>query len=247
MSSIYRLADAAAEMASLGSSVHHIGCLRACLDPASDLAALNFAIPWASPWSYEQVRLAIARLRQVFGDHQRSLRVSFVRDAWPWLPSLLEDAGLVVESAVDLMVCTPETFRPSWHGHTVSLLDAAHPEPFVEVEAAVFPEETAEPRLVSYQIANGFWRCAAAYAEGRPVAAGSLVPQGRVAELAAMATLAGYRRQGYGSALASLLIHSHFSDGGDLVWLGATSPPARRVYASIGFRDAGSRVTFAQA
>ncbi len=245
MSSIYRLADAAADMAACGTSVLHIGCFRACLDPSSDLAALNYAVPWVSPWTYEQARLAVLRLREVFAGHQRTLRISLPRQAWPWLAPLLESADFTAESEIDLMVCTRETFHtvPS---RDVSIVDALDPAPFAAIQAEVFPEEPNEPALVSYQIAQGFWRCAVAYEEDAPVAAGSLVPQGRIAELAAMATLPHYRRQGYGSAIASLLVQTHFNSGGDLVWLAVSNPAAASVYEKIGFRPAGSRVTFAE-
>ncbi len=247
MSSLYRLADGAAEMAALGTRVEHIGCFRACLDSSSNLAALNYAVPWASPWSYEQVRLAAARLTSVFQGEGRLPRVSFVREAWPWLAPVLGDCGFALESSIDLMICTPETRRPTTARHAVSFVEPDRTGPFVAVQNEVFPQDESDPALVRYQIANGFWRCAIAYMDGSPAAAGSLVPQGRLAELAAMATIGRFRRRGLATAIAAALIESHFEAGGDLVWLGAANPAAVAVYEPVGFRAAGSRVTYALA
>lgn len=246
MNPVYRLADGAADMVALGASLHHVGCFCACLDAASAEPALNYAVPWVSPWSYEQVRLAVARLEELFTAAGRTLRIEFIAEAWPWLGSLLEEEGLRRQSSVELMVCTPETFRPvrADFVRRVDAADLAAVAGFASVENAVFPDDACEPELVRYQIEQGFWRCAVAAADGEAVAAGALAIAGRMAELAAMATLPDWRRRGLGAAIASHLVAAYFSAGGDLVWLALGSGAAASVYARVGFRPAGRRVSY---
>lgn len=241
MNPVYRVADAGAEMATLGATVHHVGCFLACIDPACDFPALNYAAPWASPWSYEQVRLGIARLREIFAAANRRPRIEFLDEAWPWLGPVLSDCGLERICETNLMLCTPLTFVDGPAG------DVRMPPPqadFLAVQNGVFPEDPGDLATIAYQMEQGFWRCAVAYDGGAPVAAASLVPQGRTAELAAMATLPDHRRRGFASAVARGLLRRHFAGSGDLVWLAVANADAVPLYTGLGFRQAGKRVHY---
>ena len=74
---------------------------------------------------------------------------------------------------------------------------------------------------------------------GVPVAAGMVLPvRAGVAELAGIATLAGYRRQGFGRLVTEVLIEVAVERGADLIVLTTDDPAARQLYLSVGFRAA---------
>lgn len=80
---------------------------------------------------------------------------------------------------------------------------------------------------------------AAETADG-PVAGGTAIPRGRVAELAGIATLPTYRRRGIAALVTSELARAARARGVEVVMLSADSDAVARVYERIGFERVGA-------
>jgi predicted GNAT family acetyltransferase len=73
------------------------------------------------------------------------------------------------------------------------------------------------------------------------VASGSYQPMGEFAEIMAVATLPSARRRGLAGALTALLArHAHDEAGVRTVLLSAQDDDVARVYARVGFQQAGT-------
>lgn len=245
-----RIAECAVQGASLGRTVVPVGPFRACLDPSTDMVFLNYVVPVWALGSSEETHDQLSQLRAVFHENKRRLRFEFIDGIWPQLVAELERFGLELQLRVPLMSCTPDQFlgssAPNVEVRMVDASDERAVMEFFKVQRGAFgmPDaaiEQSEVDQLRHQIENEFWRCAVAYVDGTPAGAGSLVITGTVCELAGVGTADNYRRRGVASTVNSALITSHFSRGGDLVWLSAADDQARAVYQKIGFTVIGDQ------
>jgi len=242
-----RIAECAVNAAGMGRTTLQVGPFRACLDPSSDLVYLNYVVPVWALFTRDETLQQLSQLRDHFHENSRRLRFEFVDGIWPELREYLGEFGLVVQQALPLMVCTPDTFRPfrcpCVRTNLVAAGDRQQHRLFCMLQSQGFSmeREPSEEELhqIRIQIENGFWQCVIAELNGEPAGVGSLVPWGPVTELAGVATLPDLRRCGVASALSAFLVESHFAGGGDLVWLTAATEEARAVYRNIGFEDVG--------
>ena len=96
-------------------------------------------------------------------------------------------------------------------------------------------------------IRDGHLVMVAAETEAGPIAAGSAVPRGAVAELAGIATLPAWRRRGVGAMVTAALTHAAAAVGVETVFLSAGDEDVARVYERVGFCRVGSVGEAAQA
>lgn len=121
----------------------------------------------------------------------------------------------------------------------------------VSVDAAAFGEdlETDRPWIEPHLGAAGV-ETAIALLRGKPVATGyTLRTDGRAGPalyLGGIAVLAAFRRRGVAAATASWLLQRGFAAGADLAHLHADSEQSARVFARLGFQDAGELDVYAE-
>jgi ribosomal protein S18 acetylase RimI-like enzyme len=82
----------------------------------------------------------------------------------------------------------------------------------------------------------------AAFVDGAPVAAGSLLldDQAPMAEIVAVGTVPSHRRQGIGRALTQALVADARARGISTVWLSAADRAVAALYERLGFEQIGT-------
>ncbi|MDQ3701991.1 MAG: GNAT family N-acetyltransferase [Chloroflexota bacterium] len=259
-----RLEDNASGAAARGRESVECGPFRALLDPSTDMVWLNYAVP-ISPGALlpgPALETALADLRHAFQARGRRLRFEFTAGLWPTFPTLLEQAGLVLQARHPLMVCTPADFTPVRPpGVQARLLDGADRPAlatFLTVRQQGFADLFAPADLASasdppqaraidelrQELESEQVRAALATVDGIPASAGVTAPLLGIAELAGVATVPQLRRRGGATALSSALVRDHFDRGGEIVWISAGDAIAQAVYERIGFRLVGARLNY---
>ena len=121
----------------------------------------------------------------------------------------------------------------------------------VDLDAAAFghPRDEARPWLAPRLGADGF-TVALASLGGEPAATAYSVrtdgPAGPAVLLAGVAVAEPLRRRGIGAAISSWLLARGFAAGARLAHLQADTDAAARVYARLGFADAGALEVFTE-
>ena len=145
-----------------------------------------------------------------------------------------------------LMGLDPEDFTPvpTAAGVEVRAAGAADLEAVLRIDAPVFGEDPAlerpwlEPHLGARDV-----DVVLASLDGDPVGTGYALRTddraGPALYLAGVAVLPGARRRGIGAAISSWLLERGFAAGARLAHLHADNDAAARVYARLGFEDAG--------
>ncbi len=234
----------------------NVGPFMAAFHRDSDLVWYNYAVPNA-PTANDLacVSDAVGRLRQLFGERNRTLRFEFFEALWPLLGPALETCGLKLQGKRPLMLCAPSDLqRVTASGFSVNSLDeGADEETLTEFVIAakvgfamdspeVQPKEIVEQRR---HLRSGRLRCAFARMNRRMVGVGTLVVGNE--ELVGVGTLPEFRRRGVAASVSSHLIAEHFAHGGKVVWLTTGDAAAEAVYRKIGFRPAGVRLHYTDA
>ena len=218
----------------------------------------------ASPWSNYAIpdqpvtgdlTAPLAALIAVFRSRQRLPRFEFIEEFAPDLAPVLAAHGFVEEMRALLMVCTPATYQPAPPVADVTVIEltAAAPltaiQEFLTVQRRGFSNDEAS--AVTADDAQGFrqrfqtMRLFAAYADGQMVSAGCLQPTFHgVTEIAGIATLHAFRRQGIATLLTGYAVQVAFVAGLEAVFLTAGSAAAGRVYERVGFRTVGSGLAY---
>ena len=80
-------------------------------NPGEDLRFYNYGVPVEAVSCLPDG--ALASLRAVFAERNRLLRFEFIQEAAPDLASALASAGLAEEGRNPLLVCTPDSLRPT--------------------------------------------------------------------------------------------------------------------------------------
>jgi GNAT superfamily N-acetyltransferase len=176
-------------------------------------------------------------------------RFEFSLLRWPDLPPLLALAGYALEEQTPLLVAEPASFRPR-AGANVRWVRPEEDLAFIgsvmrqglEIRGgAPSADEVFELRET---LALGLG-LAYAELEGRPAGTGCSFPIGPVTELSTISTIPTRRRRGVAAALVSFLVAEHFAGGGTLAWAATPDPIAHGLLQSLGFDDAGIRVSYA--
>jgi ribosomal protein S18 acetylase RimI-like enzyme len=200
--------------------VEVVGPFRAIPGRTGALVGFNYALP-VDPLD-ERLPAAIGALRARYRALHESLRLEFNEETWPELPPALERAGLVLESRNPLMACGPDEFRPITAGSVVVR--------FLEVDLRHPSTLRAVGEL-----------------DGEVAGRASLGTVAGVAELYGVVTDPPFRRRGVAATICSALVERLFRDGGSLVFLDAENAGAAALYAGLGFRRIGDRLTYAEA
>ncbi len=222
-------------------------------DSASPYA--NYAIPNGRFTS--KPSKALANLRTVFANHQRQPRFEFLADFAPELALILQQNGFVAEDRTQLMVCTPETFRPVLPSpelsiHQIVAADALDiVKAFVTVQRRAFggddvaaaTEQEAVDHWARYGRSPMFLACH----NGQAVGVGSLThPFDNLVEVAGIGTLAAFRGMGVGTAVTSHATQSAIDQGTDTIFLTAADARAGRIYEHVGFKTVGFALAYGE-
>jgi predicted GNAT family acetyltransferase len=186
--------------------------------------------------------------------------LEWVVETAPALVPAAEGAGLRVEFK-PLLALTSTPAEVSATGVTVRVLDSddvALPAAIAAVDVGfqsrgtAIGQEGVEHRdlrmgqlidridFVRRLIQAGHQIVVAAETTDGPVAAGTAIPRGGVAELAGIATLPAWRRRGIAALVTSELARAARVRGAELLMLSADSDAVARVYEGIGFERVGS-------
>ncbi|MFE9553046.1 GNAT family N-acetyltransferase [Streptomyces sp. NPDC006703] len=196
---------------------------------------------------------------------QRELGVpeafEWVAEVSPALRAAVEESGLAVHEH-PLMVLDPGAPAAGPHP-LVRILDAADPLlhaalvvphlAFAAPGTAVGPAGPCElaaeitaragdgrAEQVADRIRAGRSGVAAAFENGLPLCSGMHNPVGPVTEIAGLGTLPSARRRGLGRAVTAALIADARARGARTVFLSAGDEDVARMYATLGFRPAGT-------
>lgn len=218
------------------------------LNPHTASLGHNYAIPLdgASPSQAE-----IAELVALFVRHDRVPRLEYVTGAATVeTEAALLAAGFTLDQRLAMLACLPGAAiaLPEPEGIVIStvsddadLFDAASVQHAAYGEAAP-PGAHAVDRLRALIGRGGLVALARDAAAGRPCGAGLVTePLAGVAEIAAVATEASYRRRGIASCLSSMLTRSAHDRGAVLVFLDVEGPAEEAVYVRAGYSRAGER------
>ncbi|HXN00342.1 MAG TPA: GNAT family N-acetyltransferase [Candidatus Dormibacteraeota bacterium] len=200
-------------------SVEVIPPFRAIPGRSGELVGFNYALP-VDPLD-ERLPAAIDALWARYRALREPLRIEFNEETWPELGAALERAGLVLETLNTLMACEPQEFRP------------------FAAPSVVVGFLESDPRRASTLRAVG-------ELDRQVAGRASMGTVDGVAELYGVVTDPPFRRRGVAATICSALIERHFHDGGTLVFLDAENPGAEALYASLGFRRIGVRLSYAE-
>ena len=196
-----------------------VGPFRAIPGRTGELVGFNYALP-VDPLD-ERLPAAIVALRARYRALHEPLRLEFNQETWPELAAALEIAGLVLESRNPLMACEPDAFRPTTAPSVVVR--------FLEVD----PRHPSTLRAVGEL-------------NGEVAGRASLGAVAGVAELYGVVTDPPFRRRGVAATICSALIERLFAGGGSLVFLDAENAGAAALYAGLGFRRIGNRLSYTE-
>jgi ribosomal protein S18 acetylase RimI-like enzyme len=199
--------------------VEVVGPFRAIPGRTGELVGFNYALP-VDPLD-ERLPAAIDALRSRYRALHQPLRLEFNQETWPELAPALEGAGLVLESRNPLMACEPDAFRAMTASSVVVR--------FLEVD----PRHPTTLRAVGEL-------------DGEVAGRASLGTVAGVAELYGVVTDPPFRRRGVAATICSALVGRLFRDGGSLVFLDAENAGAEALYAGLGFRRIGDRLSYAE-
>jgi len=195
----------------------------------------------------------IAELISVFVAHDRTPRFEAVAGAAPDAEAALIAAGFTMDQRLATLACgideaivlaMPEGIAIQLVSADNDLLDA------VDIQNKAYGDPASAglhdvARLQAMINRGGMVALARDTSTGRPCGAGLVTdPQAGVAEVAAVATHAAYRRRGIASSLASLLTRSAHERAAELVFLDVVGPAEDAVYLRAGYRRSGDRVWY---
>jgi predicted GNAT family acetyltransferase len=218
----------------------------------------------ASPWSNYAIpdlpvtgdlTDALTGLVDIFRNHERLPRFEFIEEFAPDLTPALTAFGFSKEMRALLMVCTPATYQLPQPIPDVIVTMLKHEEPlpiireFLTVQRRGFgaDDASAVSMIEAEQFLQRFQttQLVAASVDGKLVSAGCLLPaHAGVTEIAGVATLRAYRRQGIATRLVAHAVQTAFDQGLEAVFLTAGSAEAGRVYEGVGFRTIGSGLAY---
>jgi hypothetical protein len=202
-----------------------------------------YASPARPTTDQDGLRSDLAALARLFAERGHRLRVEFALLAWPELPPALEALGLEPEEETPILVCAAAGFRPRPAGDLgVRWVGGSDDPAFIaQVMRQGFEVRGAAPGLT---LPGAPVRVAYAELDGRPAGTGCSTPIEGVTELSAISTLPSQRRRGVAIRLTSFLAGAHFAAGGELAWAASPGPHVAALLQTLGFDDAGVRVSW---
>ncbi len=217
--------------------------------PADARPWLNYAAPEEPPGG--GVREFLPRVEAAFHGRRRAPRFEFLDDFAPDLAPALRTAGYADEGRPRVMTLAPEELRTPRlpPGLTLRAVGpdgpAAMARRFLAFQRRLFG--LGDPAAVTQMDADVFLaglgegRAFVARFDGRVVATGMFThPVAGLSEVVGVATLEEFRRRGIGAAVTHAAAAASFARGASAVVLSAADEEAARMYARLGFNDAGA-------
>ena len=210
--------------------------------PTNGRSWANFALPDVSANSPAQDGLR--RLQTLFPEHDRTPCLRFIQEIFPHLPPILRSSGWIEVERPQVMICTPDTFRPAPGVLGLSITSFSQQSSVEEMcegldtTALGFnPQaERATPQEAEeFRQNHLFSRTYTAHLQEQPVGAGKFteIHQGWT-ELGGITTLSPFRRLGIAAVVTAFLTQEAFRQGATHAFLLADKQ-ASRVYERVGF------------
>ena len=229
-----------------GEERERVGPFLATFTPSTDHPKRNYAIPddGATP-SVEE----IVALVTLFRGRDLQPRLEYAERAAPELEGILRDAGFGIEARLPVLTCAPDWLRdlepPAGVQIADALTDVDHSDAIVVAANAYgsahpAPDASAVAGRRALVARGGGVVIAREIGSGRAVGSGlHPPPRASVTEVAAVATVEGFRRRGVASSLTQRLSAHAFDVGARVVWLTAEHPEEAHAAERAGFRDSG--------
>jgi GNAT superfamily N-acetyltransferase len=231
--------------AAAGRSTERVGPFLATFSPGSANPYLNYAIPddGAHP-----SRSEVDALTSAYRRRELLPRVEFMADTAPAAERALLAAGWSVERRIPVMLCPPGSAVVPPVPAGIELVVPASDDDIRGMLAAQYeafgqPAEVADAEIGRTRerlLAGGFAVLARDAATGEP--AGGGVAEAIVAgttEVAGIGVRSSFRRRGIGAALTAFLTAAAHEAGAHTVFLTPAGVPEQRIYARVGFAQAG--------
>lgn len=223
------------------------------LHPTSDFLYFNYAIP-DTPAAGD-LRAPLARLRAAFREHGRRPRFEFIEEFAPALGPILRDSGFIENQRLQLMVCTPASYRaaPAVPGLRIAPLTSASTptdvRDFINTQRQSFDPDGAplatDTDVAEFALGGGNIVNYLARLDGRAVAVGSyMTPFNGMTEVAGIGTLSAFRRRGIAAAVTAQATRDAFARGVEIACLSAADERAGRVYERVGFAPVATMLAF---
>ena len=214
--------------------------------PSEELTFFNYGIPNLP--EITTVGTALVTVRNEFANRNRLARFEYLEAFNPHLAAILKQNGFIEESRQYLMVCNVETVLST--ANVANLVietitensDVSSAQRFLSIQSWGFGGD--ETKAATKESAQQFLRM---LGQGRaylgllaekPVAVGMITePYNGICELAGLATLPDFRRQGIATAIASNAVVQAFDRDVESVFLTAADEQAGRVYQKVGFEN----------
>jgi predicted GNAT family acetyltransferase len=219
-------------------------------DPGSEI---NYALPNTSE-SNGDLQESLTHLQTIFAEHDRRPTLRFIAEIFPQFLSPLASSGWFERERLQIMICTPATFRSAPAVFGLSIITLSHESSLQEIregldanvlgfdpQAQRATEEDAKTFREQLIASRAF----TAYLHDQPVGAGMFthIHEG-CTELVGITTLSAFRRRGVGTSLTASMTQSAFTQGVALVFLIAANEQASHVYERVGFRPAATLLEY---
>lgn len=227
------------------------------INPDSDSPWNNYAIP-DEPVTGDMAS-TIDALCVAFRAQERQPRLEYIDEFTPALAPALAAYGFTEEMHTQLMICTPATYLmapPSATLHIDRIPDNGSLELFQDlmtVQSRAFGDDNA-PRVdvveadqfrTRFASTQFFAAWLTEHQKQSMVSVASLMaPFDGITEIAGIATLQAYRRQGIATALTAHAVQQAFAQGITGVFLTAADAAAGRVYERVGFYTIGTGLAY---
>lgn len=214
--------------------------------------ASNYAIPDASGSS--DLQDSLTRLLTIFTERARNPSLQFIEEVFMHLTTVPRSSGWSKVERSQVMICTPETYRPAPDVLGLAITTLSHESSVEEIcegldtnalgfdpqaERATIheAEEFRQDLILS--------RAFTARLQEQPVGAGMFtdIHEG-LTELVGITTLEPFRRRGIAAALTAYMTQIAFHQGATLVFLIAADEQAGRVYERVGFHPHATHVVY---
>ena len=197
---------------------------------------------------------ALTKVRDQFIKRGLLPRVQYMDAYSPSLTRILHENDFELLSQVEIMVCTPDSYRPvpSMPGLTTTTLsqdsDLEAVKQGVTTHRLGFtPQGTqlmnTDPELFRQSLVSS--RAFILRLNGEPVTTGMFTSvQDGVTELTGISTIPAYRRRGFGAYLTGTMVQVAFSRHVDLVFLAVPDDETATVYKRVGFKSQAMLLTY---
>jgi len=214
--------------------------------PSDPLTFFNYAIPNVP--KFDDIGDALKVMRTEFSKRNRRARLEFIQEYNPQLVATLRPNDFIEEARQCLMICTAEKYSPVSNTSELVVEEITEKtkvgdaQKFLAIQRKGFGGKETEAvtgiEAKHFLRMLGKGRAFVGFIEENPIAVGMFSePHNGISELAGLATLEAYRRQGVATAITTLAVKRAFDQGVEVVFLSAADEKAGRVYQRVGFEN----------